>query len=65
MNELVSPHFKRIYVEITNVCQLACTFCLPLNRPKQFMTTEQFRRVLSEVKPYTDYLYWHVKGEPL
>ncbi|MGD9886759.1 MAG: radical SAM/SPASM domain-containing protein [Bacilli bacterium] len=65
MNEPAPKHFKRVYIEITNVCQLSCAFCLPLKRPIRFMNEQEFVRILREIKPYTDYLYLHVKGEPL
>lgn len=65
MNEPVPKRFKRVYLEITNVCQLSCAFCLPLKRPTKFMNEQEFERILKEIKPYTDYLYLHVKGEPL
>ncbi len=29
------------------------------------MTTEEFEQILKEIQPYTDYIYLHVKGEPL
>lgn len=57
--------FKRIYIEITNVCNMSCSFCSKMNRKKEFMSEETFRRILTQVKPYTDYIYFHVKGEPL
>ena len=57
--------FKRVYVEITNVCNLSCSFC-PLNeRKKMFLTKEKFEHILKEIKPYTDYIYLHLMGEPL
>lgn len=57
--------FKRVYVEITNVCNLACTFCQETKREKRFMTVEEFTHVIDEIKPYSKYIYLHVKGEPL
>lgn len=57
--------FKKIYIEITNVCNLSCPFCEPDHRKKAYMTKEQYRHILKEIKPYTDYVYLHVKGEPL
>jgi len=57
--------FKRIYVEITNVCNLACSFCPKSKRAPKFMEPESFLEVLDQIKPYTDYIYFHVKGEPL
>lgn len=57
--------FKKFYLEITNVCNLACSFCPPTKRQNQFISVEDFSKRLDEIKPYTDYIYLHVKGEPL
>jgi len=57
--------FKKIYIEITNICNLCCEFCSPDNRKKEYMTEESFKRILDQIKDYTDYIYLHVKGEPL
>ena len=29
--------YKRIYIEITNVCNLNCPFCPQIKREKEFM----------------------------
>jgi radical SAM protein with 4Fe4S-binding SPASM domain len=57
--------FKKFYVEITSVCNLACTFCPPTERSSNFIKVENFSKILDEIKPHTDYIYYHVKGEPL
>lgn len=57
--------FKKIYIEITNVCNLSCDFCVSHNRENRFMTEDEFKNVLLKIKPYTDHIYMHVKGEPL
>ena len=57
--------FKRIYIEITNACNLSCTFCQETKRERGFMSVEEFTKIIDEIKPYTDYIYLHVKGEPL
>lgn len=57
--------FKRVYIEITNICNLNCDFCLPHNRELKFMSVEDFKTILAKIKPYTKYIYLHVKGEPL
>ncbi len=31
----------------------------------EFMSTETFKKIVEEIKDYTDYIYLHVKGEPL
>ena len=57
--------FKKIYVEITNICNLSCSFCSIDNRVKEKITVDNFEQVLKKIDNYTDYLYLHVKGEPL
>ncbi len=56
--------FKKIYIEITNICNLNCPFCNNNRLEKEIMTSEQFAHIIKEIKPYTDYIYLHVKGEP-
>ncbi len=57
--------FNKVYIEITNVCNLNCSFCTPCDRQKRFMTKEEFDIITDKVKPFTDYIYLHVLGEPL
>lgn len=57
--------FKKIYVEITNTCNLNCSFCSKVEKPKRMMTPKEFEHIISEIKSYTDNIYLHVKGEPL
>lgn len=57
--------YKKIYIEITNVCNLSCHFCAQTNRLKKFMTQEEFNFILDKIKDYTNYIYLHVMGEPL
>lgn len=56
---------KRVYLEITNVCNLACSFCPGTKRPKRFMSPAEFRTLASRLAGHTEYLYFHVMGEPL
>lgn len=57
--------FKKIYVEITNCCNFNCSFCFHSDRKKQFVSPEVFSAILFHIRPYTEYLYLHVLGEPL
>jgi len=57
--------FKKIYIEITNICNLKCSFCSKSNRILKEMTTTEFEEVLKKVNKRADYIYLHVKGEPL
>ena len=57
--------FKKIYIEITNVCNLKCTFCPDTKRKKEFMEVESFKKIISKIKKYTNLITLHIKGEPL
>ena len=57
--------FKKIYIEITNICNLKCSFCSKSNRKQKEMNPEEFEEVLKKINDHTDYIYLHVKGEPL
>lgn len=57
--------FKKIYIEITNICNKDCSFCIKSNREKRELSLKEFESIIKEIKTYTDYIYLHVKGEPL
>lgn len=57
--------FKKVYIEITNSCNLNCSFCKNNKRQKSFMNLDDFTKIINEIKKYTQYVYLHVKGEPL
>lgn len=61
----MKKRFAKAYVEITNICNLRCDFCPGNLRPPHSMTPEEFQTVAEKLRPYTDYLYLHVMGEPL
>lgn len=56
---------KRAYVEITNICNLHCSFCPGTGRKKEFMPLRRFRVLAGRLKGHVKYLYLHVMGEPL
>ena len=57
--------FKKAYLEISNVCNLSCAFCPGNARAPHFMTEAEFRTAAEKLRPYSDYLYFHLMGEPL
>ena len=57
--------FNKIYLEISNVCNLKCTFCPGTKRSKRIMTEEEFSSLLPKLRSYADFLYFHLMGEPL
>lgn len=57
--------FKRIYIEITNICNMNCSFCKGTKRDKKIMDINDFETILKRIKGYTEYISLHVLGEPL
>lgn len=57
--------YAKAYVEITNTCNMRCSFCHGTKRAARQMTLGEFARVVGNLKGVTEYLYLHVLGEPL
>ena len=57
--------YNKVYIEITNICNMRCSFCHGHSRPPQQMTTEEFTQILHKLSGHTQYLYYHLMGEPL
>lgn len=57
--------YSRVYIEITNICNMSCSFCHGHNRSKRFMTADEFEHILHSLKGRTKYIYYHLMGEPL
>ena len=65
-----------VYIEITDVCNLHCSFCpcgdpgskagmtTRVAAPRTFMPSELFERCLNEAATVTEQVYFHVLGEP-
>ena len=57
--------FRKIYLEISNICNLNCAFCPGTKRKKHRMSVEDLQILLPKLRPWTDFLYFHLMGEPL
>jgi radical SAM protein with 4Fe4S-binding SPASM domain len=57
--------FERSYIEISNICNLQCTFCPEVKREKAIVSVESFRRYAEQLKPLTKQVCLHLMGEPL
>jgi radical SAM protein with 4Fe4S-binding SPASM domain len=57
--------FNKIYLEISNVCNLSCAFCPGTKRVRHIMTEAEFSALMPKLRPWADYLYFHLMGEPL
>ena len=57
--------FYRIYIELTNVCGLSCSFCPTKELPSKEMDLDFFESVIQQAKHYTREIACHVVGDPL
>jgi len=57
--------YKKAYVEITNICNMSCSFCHGHKRELRRMSRDEFRIVLKRLTGQTEYIYYHLMGEPL
>ena len=57
--------YSRVYVEITNICNMSCSFCHGHSRAPRQMTEAEYARVLEQLTGKTKYIYHHLMGEPL
>ena len=56
---------KKAYLEISNICNLSCSFCHGTKRTGRMMTVDEFTKAATMIRPYCEYLYFHLLGEPL
>ena len=57
--------YSRAYIEITTICNRSCSFCPGTTRPLRRMSLSEFDTVTDRLRGVTEYLYYHVMGEPL
>lgn len=66
MKKNSSINFHKVYIELTNICGLECSFCptKDILTPRTLSLT-QFETILTQVKPYTKLIALHIFGDPL
>jgi MoaA/NifB/PqqE/SkfB family radical SAM enzyme len=57
--------FKKIYLEISNICNVQCSFCPLVEKDKKLMDTVEFEAILKQVAPLAEIVCLHLMGEPL
>ena len=57
--------YSRVYVEITNLCNMRCSFCHGHSRPARQLTEAEYAHILKQLQGKTEYIYHHLMGEPL
>lgn len=61
----MAKRFRKVYLEISNICNLKCSFCPGTKRTLKVMNEVEFSALIEKLRPWTDYLYFHLMGEPL
>ena len=56
---------KKVYLEITNVCNLKCSFCIKNQRKIKAISKDEYIHIIDKIKDYTQEIYLHILGEPL
>lgn len=57
--------FSKVHIEISNVCNLQCSFCPEVVRGKRLMSVELFTQIISQVAPIAEQVAFHLMGDPL
>ncbi|HHU36823.1 MAG TPA: radical SAM protein, partial [Treponema sp.] len=61
----MKKRFNKVYIEITNACNLSCSFCGHTTRAPSFMSLTDFTQVLDRLEGHASMLLFHVMGEPM
>ena len=57
--------FHKVYIELTNICGLECSFCPTKTTKTHTMNLDFYEKILIQLKPYTKDIAFHVFGDPL
>jgi MoaA/NifB/PqqE/SkfB family radical SAM enzyme len=57
--------FSKVNIEISNICNLQCSFCPEVIRTKGLMDPSLFASIIEQVGPLTDQVCLHLMGDPL
>lgn len=61
----MKKRFHKVHIEISNICNLQCSFCPPVIRDNKMMSIDTFRKVVEQVAPLTELVCFHLMGDPL
>ncbi len=57
--------FAKVHIEISNICNLQCSFCPEVIRAKKLIDVDLFREIVRQVAPLTEQVAFHLMGDPL
>ena len=61
----MKKRFQKINIEISNICNLQCSFCPEVIRSKKMIDLDLFTRIIEQAAPLTEQVCFHLMGEPL
>lgn len=62
---LLKKRFAKVNIEISNICNLQCSFCPEVIRSKKLIDLDLFRSIIQQVAPLTEQVCFHLMGDPL
>jgi radical SAM protein with 4Fe4S-binding SPASM domain len=57
--------YDKVHIEISNICNLQCSFCPEVVRTKKLISLELFEKIVQQVSPLTEQIAFHLMGDPL
>lgn len=60
-----AKRFTKVNIEISNICNLHCSFCPEVVRTKKLMSLDLFKKIILQVAPLTEQVCFHLMGDPL
>jgi radical SAM protein with 4Fe4S-binding SPASM domain len=64
-SKIMGKKFTKVNIEISNICNLQCSFCPEVIRTKKMMDLSLFKDIIQQVAPLTEQVCFHLMGDPL
>lgn len=61
----LTKRFHKVNIEISNICNLQCSFCPEVIRSKKLISLDLFKDIIKQVAPLTEQVCFHLMGDPL